>query len=265
MKHCKNFSVIWDKEIKQSGLVSLLRKEVAAVRIPNYYDQELCATITERLLSSEHYGNYVNAPKIARIGQAYFESQASTKSKERYEKMSTRWIREIREGCTPYLSPIDKLRLELDEVWSPGAKLGRIGDTKLFAGLARHFGEGSEAEPHTDVLEWDAPNEADAQSLKGQLATNTYLSVPEEGGELTLWDVWPTKAEFEEMRAPGSYGLKRELLPDPAVTIRPEAGELIIFNPTRVHAVEKIKKGSRVTWSSFVGFVDTETPLTIWS
>jgi len=265
MKHEREFPIIWRNELCIDDLNDVLSKKVAAIRIPKYYQPNLCAEISRRLISSQFYGRYVNAPNIGRVGQAFFESQASEKSKEAYKAKSIEWIREIREGCAPHLSPIDKLRLELDEVWPPGATLGDIGGAKMFAGLARHFDVGSEAEPHTDVLAWDALDEPNAKSVRGQLATNTYLTIPEKGGELTLWDVWPNREEYEKMRVVGSYGLKRDLLPEPIATIKPEVGELIIFHPQRVHAVEKIEAGSRVTWSCFLGHRSNDQPLIMWS
>lgn len=265
MIHCKSFSVVWRNEIQATDIKALLSREIAAIRIPEYYDVDLCKEISDRLMSNQHYGRYINAPAIGRVGQAYFESQASEESKMRYDQKSVDWMREIRAGCKPFLSPMDKLRLELDEVWPPGAKLGCLGSTKMFAGLARHFVEGSEAEPHTDVLAWDAEEEPEAQNINNQIATNTYLSIPDQGGELSLWDVWPTKDEYEMLRKKGSYGLKRNLLPAPVATISPTLGEMILFHPQRVHAVEKIEAGSRVTWSSFFGHIDDESPLFIWS
>ena len=265
MIHCHSFPIVWRENIKPEDIRALLNKEIAAVRIPNYFSSEICDALSARLIKSPHFGKYVNAPKIGRVGQAFFESQASNRSKASYEENAVKWIREMRTGCSPFLSPIDRLRLELDEVWDAGCHLGMMSDHKMFAGLAREFGEDSEAEPHTDVLAWDAPKEADAQRLSGQIAWNTYLKIPESGGELTLWDFWPTKEEYKELQTPGSYGLKEDKLPEPIATIMPEKGEMIMFHPQRVHAVRKITSGSRVSWSSFIGHVSDDKPLFIWS
>lgn len=88
----------------------------------------------------------------------------------------------------------------------------------------------------------------------------------EQGGELRLWHEWPrTKEEYNAIRIEGSYGVKEELLSGSYLEITPEAGELILFNPTRIHSVEKINQGSRLTWSCFIGLENQNKALQIWS
>lgn len=265
MKHCNDYPIVWRDEILKSDLEALFSKKIAALRVQNFVAPKEAEDISNRLINNNLYGKYANAPQIGRVGQAFFECQVSETARARYFGEATDWIRQIRKGCEPYLSPIDRLRLELDEVWPNGASIGQLSGKKMFVGLARHFGVGAEAEPHTDVLAWDAPDEADAQRLSDQLAWNTYLTVPDKGGELVLWDVWPDKDSYSEMKKPDSYGLRRELLPEPIATIKPKAGEMIIFHPQRVHAVQKTTRGSRVTWSCFIGKSRDDGSLFLWS
>jgi hypothetical protein len=246
-------------------LLALSRREIAAIHIKRYHPAEQCGLIVDRLMTSSLYGRYVYENKIGRWGQAFFESESDPDSRQRYEQMAVRWMGELRELCAPYLTPIDKLRLELDEAWPAGARIATLGGRKMFAGLPRHFGEGSEAEPHPDIFAWDAPGAPEAAALKGQWAWNVYLSVASKGGALVIWDLRLSRDEYERRRAPGSFGVRRDDLPDPIAVLYPEAGDMILFDSELLHAVEKIEGGSRVTWSCFVGYGTAEEPLLLWS
>lgn len=260
-----NPSIIVRDNILCSDILRLLQREIVAIRIKNYCDKAVCNKISSVIVKSNAYGKYANAPQIGRVGQAFFETQASVNYYNKYFENALDWIKELRDICSPYLSPIDKLRLQLDELWPHGVSLGTIGGRKMFAGLVREFSIGSEAEPHTDSIEWDVEKEEDAQAIVSQLAWNTYLGMPQRGGELVFWDFWPTQVEYDRLRKNNSYGLNTSLLPDPIVRISPEVGEMIIFNPLRVHAVEKITEGSRVSWSCFIGYKGEDCPLIVWS
>lgn len=265
MSKMKFDGVLSAHELTQDHITGLIDRSITAVRIPKWYNETLCNTIADRLTNNSLYGNYINAPKIARVGQAFFESQASAESQQRYNESSVKWVKQMRHATAPYLSPIDKLRVEVDEVWNAGSHLYSFAGTKMFAGLGRHFTEGSEADPHTDVFAWDTPDDSEICEITDQLAWNVYLSMPEEGGQLTLWDEWPDKAEYEQKRILGSYGLQRNMLKDPVASITPDLGEAIFFNPRRVHAVERVTAGSRVTWSCFVGYRGPDKALVFWS
>ena len=48
-------------------------KKIAAVRIPDYCRKELSVELSGRSMNSKQHGRYANAPKIERVGQAFFE------------------------------------------------------------------------------------------------------------------------------------------------------------------------------------------------
>lgn len=116
----------------------------------------------------------------------------------------------------------------------------RIAGRLTFVGLLRGFAEGAEARPHQDMTDWDLPEYEEAHSLLTQLSCLVYLACAERGGEVELWDrQFDDRKAYEAALSADDYGLKRSVIGDPAVTLRPTPGELIMFNAHRVHAVRR--------------------------
>lgn len=258
-------SIVEAQEVSLDHIHGLLEGRYLFVRVPGYYPADAAEKLSSALEESPLHGAYVNAPDIGRVGQAFFESQAGAEVAARYSVNAVNWIREMRRAVFPGILPIDRLRLELDETWHCGANLGVINDAKMFAGLTRTFRKGAAAEPHQDVLAWDAPGNEHAAKIRGQLAANVYLRVSEKGGELSVWPISFSKEAYEERKVAGSYGLKPETLASRKVSVAPRQGELILFNANLVHAVEEIVEGGRITCSCFIGFRAHNEPLMIWS
>lgn len=257
------------KELSNEALHQLIRRECMAIRIEKYYETSIAKEIANKFVNSSLYGKYKNAPNIARVGQAYFEGSSSEEAAEKYRKDSRKWIRQIRKSCFPFLLPIDRFRLEIDEAWDYGAKLGNLHldrNLKAFAGLVRIFHQGSGTEIHLDRLDWDL-REIDKGETKVmiQLAVNIYLDLPKTGGEVKLWKISPTKKEYENYRIKNSYGLDETKLPKPDYVFSPKAGDLWIFRASELHQVVEAGDGQRVTQSCFLGFRGENEHLVVWS
>lgn len=174
-------------------------------------------------------------------------------------------IRSVRAMFAPFLSPIDKLRLELEEAWAPGIRLLQIGKHLAFVGLVRWIGPGG-ARAHVDRLGEVLGGNIGVMNLQAQLAANVYLSVPATGGELEIWAEQPNEEQLASIRCTNSaYAIEATELGEPVVRFKPALGELVLFNSTRVHRIAPSVDGVRMSMSCFIGFERPSRPLLVWS
>ncbi len=255
--------IIEAKRIDQQSIKNLASGKVHAVRIKNYLSRELSRKLAEKIVTPG-YDHYINAPSIGRIGMAFYEAENKPELLETYFSQARSHVDDLRHRCLPYASPIDKFRCEIDEAWPAGAHLESLYGKKMYVGLSRVVEPGVYFLAHHDILEKDAPDSYRARSLKAQFACNVYIDMPDEGGELEVWEKEIDPAGFDEMRG-SSYGISPELLGRPALRLKPEIGELILFNSKKMHAVAPSINGHRLSVSCFVGYRGDHEPLTFWS
>jgi hypothetical protein len=249
----------------------LLTGQALAIRVPEYCSVEAqrAALSFVRSQPQQDY-EYVGAVQgksvrialgVKRIGTPFnsvYGPGASEEERAAYYRDAAPRIRALRFAMAPYLSPIDRLRVELDETWPQGANVGAFQGAKMFVGICRSTPAAtSEAgtAPH-----FDAPVPG-IVALERQFAANAYLSVPDAGGELELWDVEPLTAEA--IRAVDMTADLRKALPPP-VTLKPRVRELIVFDTRRPHAVRGFTVGDRISLQCFIG-VTPDRSLVLWN
>ncbi|MEU4496313.1 hypothetical protein AB0F96_23425 [Streptomyces sp. NPDC023998] len=255
-------------DLDKGALAPLLDGSVLAIRIPGFTAPAEAAHIAGRLAAHPSLSAYRNTAELVRVGESHYETHdadgtTNPQALTEYLSNAERLMAEIRAACAPYESPLDALWQGLDA--SYGLERAQIGDRPMFAGVCRVFPEGSELLPHNDRLSRDAPGLPLGLELEAQLAANIYLQVPEQGGELELWDLRPDEEELAAWRAPGStYGADRALLPPPASELRVAAGDLVLIDATRLHAVSRQVRGARIGLSCFLG-ARRGRPFVCWS
>lgn len=186
--------------------------------------------------------------------------------KSRYFSEALKNSQAIRRIFSPYQQPIDTVRVCLDEIWPEGATLRTHNEKKMFAGLCRALENGQSIIPHEDKFERDVPQDGSDKVLpeKGQIAFNIYLQNPKKGGELELYTESLATEEYDRLRG-DSYGIDRALLPEPAIRLKPEEGELILFNARNLHSVSPIVGDTRLSISSFITQETENGTLKFWS
>lgn len=245
------------------ALNALCEGKTQIVRAPRFTDPLVCRNLAAGLLT-EGYNDYLNAPQVGRIGMSYFETGGRQELKNFYFNTALENIEKLRKACAPYQCPIDVFRCVMDEIWPEGANLQTVSGRKMFVGLSRNMRPSTPLLAHHDMFARLAPEEQAANDLVRQMAVNVYIDVPEVGGELLMWRNEISDAEFLERRG-SKYGMEIEPLGKPDLIIKPQVGELIIFNARKLHAVAAGAGSDRLTVSCFLGYRGRHKPLTMWS
>lgn len=148
-------------------------------------------------------------------------------------------------GCDSILQrPLQLLLRNLDGAWPWGVKSSSGSPN----GVYRYFAGGGHFGIHIDraVDGWGCG--------VARLAVVGCLIAATAGGEgnLEMWDLVLPESEFDAIREL-PYEMQRRILGQPALSLIPEAGDLIVFNSEQLHAVTPTISTRRLTISCFAG------------
>jgi hypothetical protein len=245
-------------------LKDVIDGKCAAIRIKEFCSKKICQMVTNRFLQHSNRGNFNKASDVGRIGIAHYEIDSPEKF-DLYHQKAIEYTWQLRNVFDPYLSPVDKIRLLLEEVWPSGAQLEMLYGRKCFVGICRIMEPTIELLAHNDRLDRDSPDSLQARSLISQLSACVYIQVPDEGGGLRLWMKEPENEEEYIKLKSGNYGIEMGKLGPPVHVIEPENGDLLIFNIRKYHGVAPGKGKSRINVGAFIGYRSINQPLTYWS
>ncbi|MFD7921340.1 2OG-Fe(II) oxygenase [Streptomyces sp. NPDC059740] len=251
------------EELQHADILSVVDGTSLAVHIPGFVPAAALTAAREKLLDHPDRAGLSQAEEFQRIGFAFSEISDDA-SRDRYHAEARENIRRLRGVFAPYPSPSDVLRLLLEETWQAGANLLHLDGRKAFVGICRYQDKDVDLNPHTDALERNLPPDS-AHQLKAQLSANIYLNLPESGGELELWGVEPTDAEYEELKSDRTWGIDRDRAGPPQEVFKPAPGDLVLLNPRQIHAVRPSGDAPRITLGHFLGYHGDDQPLVLWS
>jgi hypothetical protein len=245
------------EELDAGRLTALLSERTAAVRVPRFCPPEVAARIVKVLVSHPSRTNYqvrwssraggdssghppgYQATDVERVGPT---DGTWNGAPEEADPLAV--IRMLRAAAAPGLAPIDRLRLELDEIAPLGAGIQRDGGRLKLAGVGRVM-ERSDATVHADT------------GRRHCLTANVYLRVPARGGGTRIWR---HDGDYRSSRL--SYRFEPGEIPEAASSclLEPECGDLVIWNPALPHVVLPFDDPPRVTLQTWLLMVPGEAP-----
>lgn len=265
-----NNKIITTDRLIERDLIKLFNNEICILQVKKFCDPALCDKLSDWFKTSDRLVQYPYVMKressvktiyygVDRVGVPYNSTYGDIKQKEKYYEEALSGIKALRSTSYPYLSPVDRLRVELDENWPEGANLANFEGKKMFIGIGRvmkpELSHLSEYQPH-----WDSVPTQYAK-LSGQFSANVYLSVPKQGGELEIWDIEPLPTTVIHNNDPDRDW--RAELPQ-SITLKPEKGDLLLFNTRRPHAITHFSGVTRVAAQCFIG-VNPDKSLSMWT
>jgi hypothetical protein len=266
----RNFDLESFREMLQPG------SPVLAIRIRDYMPKDLCEQVAGDILGrhAKSFKRNAFAPElgVAKMGLLFGEACVNPDLMDFYFTNAKDEARAIREAFMPYLGPIDKVRMDLDELWPRGAEIAEMHGKRMSSGMLRSTSIGAGLMPHQDDIVEEYPQSDWKPTV--ELVHNVYLSVPQEGqgGEFEVFDHAPAHADpvvehYKDVKPGDDYlpssdleGIKSAA----SVVIQPEAGDLILFRGKCIHKVHTVKSGSRLTSCFHIGYLDDTQPLKCW-
>lgn len=246
-------------------LLQLSQREIGLIHVKSFYVCPVIQEVAGKAIDHPKLGHYHKkyTSSVGRICVPHIDTEDDAEAADTYYREAERNISEIRSLFFPYLSPVDYVRLRLQELWPAGANIQRLHGRGCFVGAIRVFEpELSHFLPHNDRIDFesDAP---EVKDITEQLVANIYLEVPDSGGDLQLWLREPSSDEHHVIR--DVEGIASSEVTPPAITIHPDAGDLTIFSSRMLHAVTPCKDRYRVGMAAFIGCRGISQPLTYWS
>ncbi|MFA5960076.1 MAG: hypothetical protein WC785_06125 [Tatlockia sp.] len=248
--------------LPHKAIIGLAKGYVHALVLKNFYDVTLLSSVCENILKSPDKGYLNHAKEFEKIGHAY--SEVSTARQKKLYHSNVEKNKQIIKNFFPVGNdPMEKFQLLLNNAWPKGARLLTMESQKCFAGICRILNPNINLDPHTDKIERNFLNQN--VILESQLSANLYLKMPSTGGEVDFWDLEPSDSDYEKLKRQRHYGISRLDLPPPSATYKPNAGELLILNSRKIHAVKNSETERRITLSCFIAYFGNDEPLRYWS
>ncbi len=255
------FRVLAQPAPTRHDLEELAAGVCGVLHVPGVLAESQCEKFMYSLDSAmmDHYDPARYELAIGRFGPVLNEFSGGDGLSADYWRLSARaesyWstikgAADIRSACRRFLS----------DAWGTGVETAAIEHRDLFWGIVREANAGTLI--HWDEVVREYPSTPLQEVPVAQLACNVFVSVPESGGETSVWrHRWQPEDEQHRFR----FGYHAAAVaPHSQIMVKPRLGDAVFFDSRNFHRAEAGTGGRRVSLSFFLG-VTTSGRLLIWS
>ncbi len=255
------FRILVQPVLRRHDLEELAAGVYGALRVPAVLTESQCENFMCAFdsVNMDRYDPGRYELKIGRFGPVLNEFTTEAGLPADYRRYSacaeSYWntvagTADIRSACRSYLA----------DAWGTGVEAGAIGRQSLFWGIVREANEGTLI--HWDEVVRENPSTPLQEVPVAQLACNLFVSVPDDGGQTSVWrHRWQPGDERHRFR----FGYHHAAVAsDSHLAVKPGRGDMVFFDSRNFHRAEASSGGRRVSLSFFVG-VTTTGRLLIWS
>jgi len=261
--------------LNKESLLAFLNDEILAIHVRNFIDDHvLLEKLSKYLLNHESREKYLHELhksggrveyeeyQVDRVGYPRNKIFADTKNLSkwnRYIEQGEIIYNEIKKISLPFDHPIDFLIDKINKIDIFCAEIEKFRGKRLFVGIGRITLAGKnsplELKPHIDTV-------PASYGITKQFSANIYLSMPDDnGGGIELWNTPPLSISESNTQDTFVFDRKSNELP---IIIHPKAGDLVLINTRRPHAVQSFLYGNRTSIQAFWGMT-YENKLRFWS
>jgi hypothetical protein len=275
--------VVVTHSLSRPLLEDLFSNRILGIHIPDWYDAALCDRIAQNIarLSTNNWNVYdvkegYKKSDVEVIGHPFNMAVADEERWKRYFNGMRETALQIRSVAGTATGPLDRFRLEMDEVWPDGLVVKTFNGAKMIPGLIRVMQEDTcsgtniPVNCHVDDSPLLSPR-------RGRFSVNVYLKPARQGGELLLWNTrmagvgsifkhWYINKNFFLNSSYANVDLQRQFqrrLPPP-VQLNIGQGDLVMLNTGRPHAIAPFSGGPRVSMQAFLTYRRNK-PIGIWA
>ena len=242
--------------LNKSSIELLIENKIPGVHIERFADKQQIEKLKYELDARALRTSSI--AEVTRLGISQYQ-QGICESKENYFELARKLNEEFQTIFSNSFSPVQKIINHFVRLGIDAAIMEEPGFGRYFAGTGKLRNGSSPI--HVDYSPQDSLGWAIADA-RVQLAWNLYLNVPEEGGDLLIWDKqWHVEDDIHQVENNYYYNEKIVEGKDPLI-VKVKEGDVVILNSRNYHAVSYVE--NRLAFGSFISVFDDKS-MGLWS